>query len=62
MHAQLSKETTEKEFEYKIYNDAPGGHIFNQIDMRLARESQREVYSFLAKYLKPPNPFTLPLE
>lgn len=41
-----------KKFEYKIYQNAPGGHAFNRIDTRLAVESRREVYSFLAKYLK----------
>jgi dipeptidyl aminopeptidase/acylaminoacyl peptidase len=41
-----------KKFEYKIYQDAPGGHAFNRIDTPLARESRREVYAFLARYLK----------
>ncbi|MEP7366555.1 MAG: alpha/beta fold hydrolase [Acidobacteriota bacterium] len=42
-----------KQFEYKIYEDAPGGHAFNRIDTPLARESRKEAYAFLAKYLKP---------
>ncbi len=42
-----------KTFEYKIYQDAPGGHAFNRIDTRLARESRQEIYQFLARYLKP---------
>lgn len=42
-----------KEFEYKIYQDAPGGHIFNRIDTPLARESRREIYRFLAQCLHP---------
>jgi len=42
-----------KKFEYKIYQDAPGGHAFNRIDTALARESRREIYEFLARYLKP---------
>ena len=42
-----------KQFEYKIYEDAPGGHAFNRIDTPLARESRKEVYAFLARYLKP---------
>jgi dipeptidyl aminopeptidase/acylaminoacyl peptidase len=41
-----------KKFEYKIYENAPGGHMFNRLDTRLARESREEVYQFLAKYLK----------
>jgi dipeptidyl aminopeptidase/acylaminoacyl peptidase len=45
-----------KQFEYKIYKDAPGGHAFNRLDTRLAKESRAEVYRFLAKHLSPPNP------
>lgn len=45
-----------KQFEYKVYQDAPGGHQFNRLDTKLARESRAEVYRFLAKYLTPPNP------
>lgn len=43
-----------KQFEHKIYKDAPGGHHFNRIDTRLAKESRAEIYRFLAKYLNPP--------
>jgi dipeptidyl aminopeptidase/acylaminoacyl peptidase len=42
-----------KKFEYKIYEDAPGGHTFNRLDTKFARESRAEVYKFLAQYLKP---------
>jgi dipeptidyl aminopeptidase/acylaminoacyl peptidase len=42
-----------KTFEYKIYQNAPGGHHFNRIDTKLAKESRQEIYAFLAKYLKP---------
>jgi len=45
-----------KDFEYKIYDNAPGGHVFNRIDTELARESRKEIYAFLAKYLDPPAP------
>jgi dipeptidyl aminopeptidase/acylaminoacyl peptidase len=41
-----------KKFEYKIYQAAPGGHAFNRIDTKLARESRQEIYAFLARYLK----------
>jgi dipeptidyl aminopeptidase/acylaminoacyl peptidase len=41
-----------KKFEYKIYQDAPGGHAFNRTDTKLAKESRAEVWAFLAKYLK----------
>jgi len=42
-----------KKFEYKIYDNAPGGHYFNRIDTRAAQDSRREIYRFLAPYLKP---------
>jgi dipeptidyl aminopeptidase/acylaminoacyl peptidase len=41
-----------KKFEYKIYENAPGGHQFNRIDTKLARDSRQEIWAFLAKYLK----------
>lgn len=41
-----------KKFEYRIYDDAPGGHSFNRLDTALAHESRAEIYEFLAKYLK----------
>ncbi|MEJ2215313.1 MAG: alpha/beta fold hydrolase [Gemmatimonadota bacterium] len=43
-------------FHYKIYQDAPGGHSFNRLDTPLARESRREIWRFLAPYLKPDHP------
>lgn len=45
-----------KKFEYKVYEDAPGGHQFNRLDTELARESRDEVYQFLAGYLHPERP------
>jgi dipeptidyl aminopeptidase/acylaminoacyl peptidase len=43
-------------FEYKIYQDAPGGHSFNRLDTKFAKESRREIWQFLARYLKPARP------
>lgn len=43
-----------KDFEYKIYQNEPGGHVFNRIDTNFAKESRKEIYAFLAKYLNPP--------
>ena len=45
-----------KKFESKIYTNAPGGHAFNRLDTKLAKESRREIYQFLARHLSPPNP------
>lgn len=41
-----------KQFEYKIYENAPGAHRFNRIDTKLAKDSRREMWDFLARYLK----------
>ena len=40
-------------FESKVYEDAPGGHYFNRLDTRLARDSREEIYKFLDRYLRP---------
>lgn len=45
-----------KKFDYKIYENAPGGHYFNRTDTKLARDSRKEVWRFLAGYLKPDHP------
>jgi hypothetical protein len=45
-----------KKFEYKIFDNAPGGHEFGRLDTKLARESRHDVYKFLAGYLKPEHP------
>ena len=41
-----------KKFEYRIYDNAPGGHYFNRIDTPLAKESRKEVLTFLARHLQ----------
>ncbi len=43
-------------FEYKIYQDAPGGHSFNRLDNQLAKQSRREIWQFLARHLRPARP------
>jgi dipeptidyl aminopeptidase/acylaminoacyl peptidase len=55
-HLIKSLKAAGKKFEHKVYKDAPGGHEFNRLDTKLAKESRKEVYRFLAKYLSPPNP------
>lgn len=51
-HLVAALKAAGKTFEYKVYQDAPGGHAFNRLDTTLAKESRREIYAFLAKYLK----------
>jgi dipeptidyl aminopeptidase/acylaminoacyl peptidase len=45
-----------KKFEFKIFDNAPGGHEFGRLDTKLAKESRRDLYRFLAGYLKPERP------
>jgi dipeptidyl aminopeptidase/acylaminoacyl peptidase len=46
-----------KKFEYEIFKDIPGGHSFDRIDTKKAKETRLKIYKFLAGYLKPPHPF-----
>lgn len=43
-----------RKFEYKIYEEVPGGHSFNRMDTKVAREIRLEIYDFLAGTLSPP--------
>jgi dipeptidyl aminopeptidase/acylaminoacyl peptidase len=55
-HLIQALKAEDKDFEYKIYEDAPGGHTFNRLDTKLAKESRLEIYKFLAEYLSPDKP------
>ena len=55
-HLIKSLKAAGKSFEHKIYTNAPGAHAFNRLDTKLAQDSRQEIYRFLARYLKPPNP------
>lgn len=44
----------QKEFVFDLYENLPGGHSFDRLDTKLAREIRFKTYSFIAKYLKPP--------
>ncbi len=46
-----------KKFDYEIFKDAPGGHSFDRIDTKLAKQTRLKIYKFLGEYLKPPFPF-----
>ncbi len=46
-----------KKFDYEIFKDAPGGHSFDRIDTKLAKEIRVKIYKFLGEYLNPPFPF-----
>lgn len=47
----------DKEFEYKIFQDASGGHGFDRIDTKEATDIRYNIHKFLEKYLNPPFPF-----
>jgi dipeptidyl aminopeptidase/acylaminoacyl peptidase len=46
-----------KNFEYEIFQDLPGGHSFDRQDTKLALSIRLKIYKFLAKYLHPPRTF-----
>lgn len=46
-----------KQFEYKIFEDIPGGHSFDRMDHKQATDIRFTIYKFLEKYLKPGKPF-----
>ena len=49
--------TLNKDFEYEIFQDLPGGHSFDRQDTKLALSIRLKIYKFLEKYLKPPKAF-----
>lgn len=56
-HLISALKANNKKFDYKIYQDAPGGHHFDRIDNYESKEARLVVYRFLEKYLKPNTPF-----
>ena len=47
----------DKDFTYKIFQDASGGHGFDRIDSKEATDIRFTIYEFMAQYLKPAKPF-----
>jgi dipeptidyl aminopeptidase/acylaminoacyl peptidase len=45
-----------KEFEYEIFQEVPGGHSFDRMDTKSAHEIRVKIYKFLAGELDPPYP------
>lgn len=43
-----------KKFEYEIFKDVEGGHSFDRIDTRTAKQIRLKIYEFLAGHLNPP--------
>ncbi len=42
-----------KKFKYKIFKNVPGGHSFDRMDRKQAKEIRVSIYKFLAQYLHP---------
>lgn len=55
-HLIKSLKAEGKKFEYEIFKDMPGGHSFDRIDTKAARQIRVKIYKFLASYLNPPKP------
>lgn len=56
-HLIHALKAADKEFEYEIFQDVPGGHSFDRLDTRQAQEIRLKIYRFLARYLKPARTF-----
>ncbi len=56
-HLIQKLKSANKIFEYEIFQEAPGGHSFDRIDTKMAKQIRMKIYKFLAKYLKPPRQF-----
>lgn len=46
-----------KNFTYEIFENMPGGHSFDRMDYKEAREIRLRIYNHLNRYLNPPAPF-----
>ncbi|MFZ6032424.1 MAG: alpha/beta hydrolase family protein [Melioribacter sp.] len=53
-HLIKSLKAAGKKFEYEIFKDMPGGHSFDRLDTKAARQIRIKIYGFLDKYLDPP--------
>jgi len=56
-HLIKSLKAEGKPFEYEIFQDVPGGHSFDRMDTKTAKEIRIKIYNHLSKYLKPEKPF-----
>ncbi len=45
-----------KKFEYEIFQNLPGGHSFDRMDTKAAKEIRVKIYKFLSNVLKPERP------
>lgn len=55
-HLIKSLKADNKQFQYEIYQDVPGGHSFDRMDTKIAKEIRVKIYKHMNKYLKPAKP------
>lgn len=55
-HLIKSLKADGKKFEYEIFQAVPGGHSFDRMDTKMAKEIRVKIYQFLAKQLNPNKP------
>ena len=56
-HLISALKANQKDFEYEIFEEIPGGHHFDRIDTKFAKETRLRMYRFLADHLKPKKSF-----
>lgn len=54
-HLIEALKAADKDFEYAVI-DVPGGHSFDRLDTPEAWQARRDIYHFLARTLRPPQP------
>ncbi len=53
-HLIKSLKAANKKFEYEIFQEVEGGHSFDRIDTKTAKEIRVKIYRFIGTYLNPP--------
>lgn len=53
-HLIKSLKAEGKQFSYEIFKDVEGGHSFDRIDTKIAKEIRLKIYSFLDQYIDAP--------
>lgn len=56
-HLIKSLKADGKKFKYEIFKDIPGGHSFDRMDRKPAKEIRLKIYKHLAEQLNPPRQF-----
>ncbi len=55
-HLIRALKADEKKFDYEIFQNIPGGHSFDRMDTKIAKEIRVKIYKHLARELKPERP------